>query len=106
MGVPCSEQQLQLQKDPVKSTRTVEAGVHGICGEAEKNGFVQPGEEKAELGSCGCLEVPHGRVRSRWSQPPQSTVSCFGPLVSRNRPEKAWKPLVATRLVGVLELRM
>lgn len=105
MGVPCAEQQLQLQKDPAKSTRKVEAGVHGICGEAEKDGFVQPGEQKAEMGSYVCLELPRGRERSRWSQAPQGTVSCFGPFIARNRLEQVWRPVEATRQVGILELR-
>lgn len=48
VGALCAE---QLQKDPAKSTRTAGAGVHGTCGDVEKDGFVQPGEEKAEMGS-------------------------------------------------------
>lgn len=80
-------------------------GVHGICEDAEKDGIVQPAGDKAEMGSWGCLELPRGRVRSRWSQAPQSTVPGFGSLTARNRIEQLWRPLEDTRLVGVLELR-
>jgi len=57
---------------------------HDLPGQAEKDRLVQPGEGKAEVGSCCCLQLPGGRVESRRSQAPWSTVSRFGPLITGN----------------------
>lgn len=75
------------------------------CGQAEKDGLVQPGEGKAEMGSCCCLQLHGGRVESRWSQALGAPCLALDLSLQETYCQTGASPVEATRPVRGLELR-